>query len=82
MWYVMVFRDERKTECVKVMEFATIKNASKVLGLKPQVVSNSIITSSKRATPCDISRCSRISQKRILPVVWSSRNWEDPPPLL
>ena len=40
MWYVMVFGDERRTECVKVMEFDTIKTASAVLGLKPQVVSN------------------------------------------
>jgi|EP01047_Picozoa_sp_COSAG01_P016007 hypothetical protein len=40
MWYVMVFADMRKTECVKVMEFATIKTAAAVLGLQPQVVSN------------------------------------------
>lgn len=40
MWYVMVFGDEHKTECVKVMEFATIKVAADVLGLKPQMLSN------------------------------------------
>eukprot|EP01047_Picozoa_sp_COSAG01_P036746 COSAG01_NODE_2882_length_6914_cov_40.714894_7_plen_61_part_00 len=40
MWHLMVFRDEGKTNCVKVMEFDTIRDVAKVVGLAPQVVSN------------------------------------------
>ena len=37
MWYVMVFADMHKTQCVKVMEFATIKTAATVLAVSPRL---------------------------------------------
>ena len=40
MWNVMVFDDETKSRLIKVMEFATIKDMSRVLDLPPQVLSN------------------------------------------
>ena len=40
MWNVMVFSDETRSRLVKVMEFGTIKDAAKVLGMSPQCVSN------------------------------------------
>ena len=40
MWNVMVFDDETKSRPIKVMEFNTIKDMSRVLDLPPQVLSN------------------------------------------
>ena len=40
MWNVMVFDDETKSRPIKVMEFSTIKDMSRVLDLPPQVLSN------------------------------------------
>ena len=36
MWNVMVFDDETKSRPIKVMEFNTIKDMSRVLDLPPQ----------------------------------------------
>jgi len=40
MWNVMVFDDETKSRPIKVMQFNTIKDMSRVFNLSPQVLSN------------------------------------------
>jgi hypothetical protein len=39
-WILHLYKDEDKTELVKVMEFTTIKDCSYVLNVDSQIISN------------------------------------------
>ena len=39
-WYVYLYEDKNKTDIFKIMKFNTINEMSKVMGLKPAVLSN------------------------------------------
>ena len=39
-WFLILFKDDKKSEIFKVLECKTIKEVAYLLDLKPQIVSN------------------------------------------